>query len=86
MMPRQAWRVLALASLLPALPAMTLTEQGAALAARGGFIGPSHLRRDERMPQSGRVRLFHPDGHLVAIAEPRPGGPIGFLHPGVVLD
>ena len=42
-------------------------------------------------PRDGRVRLLHPDGHLVAIAEPRTGGDSRglvrhFLHPGVVLE
>jgi hypothetical protein len=37
------------------------------------------------------VRLLHPDGHLVAIAEPRTGGDSSgllrhFLHPGIVLE
>jgi tRNA pseudouridine55 synthase len=77
-----AARVIPLASLLPALPAITLTPEGASLAARGGFIGPGHLRDRQQVPQAGRVRLMHPDGHLVAIAEPR----TGFLHPGVVLE
>jgi len=86
-----AARVIPLAALLPALPAITLTPEGASLAARGGFIGPSHLARPSNLPQAGRVRLLHPDGHLVAIAEPRAGGDSGghsrgFLHPGVVLD
>ncbi len=88
--PREAAaRVVPLAGLLPSLPAVTLTAQGASLAARGGFIGPAHVSSparlmDVRLP--GRVRLLHPDGHLVAIAEPRGGGNAGFLHPGVVLE
>jgi tRNA pseudouridine55 synthase len=85
-----AARVVPLASLLPALPAVTLTPEGASLAARGGFIGPSHIASDQRVPDSGRVRLLHPDGRLVAIAEPRTQGEGGlqhrFLHPGVVLE
>jgi tRNA pseudouridine55 synthase len=83
-----ATRVIRLASLLPSLPAITLTPLGASLAARGGFIGPSHLVDPSSLPLQGRVRLMHPDGHLVAIAEPRPrgGAAAGLLHPGVVLD
>jgi tRNA pseudouridine55 synthase len=85
-----AARVIPLAALLPSLPAIKLTEEGAALAARGGFIGPSHVTGPSSLPQEGRVRLLHPDGHLVAIAEPRPGDSRGllphFLHPGVVLE
>jgi tRNA pseudouridine55 synthase len=86
-----AARVIPVAALLPSLPAITLTPEGASLAARGGFIGLSHVMGPSILPQAGRVRLLHPDGHLVAIAEPRLGGdtaglPRHFLHPGVVLE
>ncbi len=88
--PRDAAaRVLPLAGLLPSLPAVTLTAEGAALAARGGFVGPAHVSSTAELAglrRPGRVRLLHPDGHLVAIAEPRGGGNAGFLHPGVVLE
>ena len=80
-----AARVVPLAALLPALPAITLTREGASLAARGGFIGPSHVTGSS-LPKGGKVRLFHPDGHLIAIAEPRAGGVAGVLHPGIVLE
>ena len=70
-----AARVIPLAALLPSLPALTLTPEGASLAARGGFIGPSQVAiAPATLPETGRVRLLHPDGHLVAIAEPRTGG------------
>ncbi len=83
-----AARVIPLAALLPSLPALILTPEGASLAARGGFIVASHLAgQDPRLPAVGRVRLLHPDGHLVAIAEPKGGGDARhFLHPGVVLE
>ena len=86
-----AARVIPLAALLPSLPAITLTPEGASLAARGGFIGLSHVTGPSTLPRGGRVRLLHPDGHLIAIAEPRAGGdPAGllphFLHPNVVLE
>jgi tRNA pseudouridine55 synthase len=84
-----ASRVIPLADLLPSLPAITLTPEGASLAARGGFIGPAHVRGAAalaNLSRGGRVRLLHPDGRLVAIAEPRPGGVAGLLHPGVVLE
>jgi tRNA pseudouridine55 synthase len=79
-------RVIPLAALLPSLPAITLTPEGASLAARGGFIGLSHVTGRSALPGGGRVRLLHPDGHLIAIAEPRAGGVPGLLHPGVVLE
>jgi tRNA pseudouridine55 synthase len=81
-----AARVIPLAALLPSLPAITLTPEGASLAARGGFISPSHVTGPSTLPAGGRVRLLHPDGHLIAIAEPRAGGVAGILHPGVVLE
>jgi tRNA pseudouridine55 synthase len=86
-----AARVIPLAALLPSLPAIILTPKGASLAARGGFIGPSHVTSPATLPETGRVRLLHPDGHLVAIAESRTGGDLRgllphFLHPGIVLD
>ena len=82
-----AARVIPLAALLPSLPAITLTPEGASLAARGGFILPSHVAGPANLPKGGRVRLLHPDGHLVAIAEPRSGQDSRhFLHPGVVLE
>jgi tRNA pseudouridine55 synthase len=84
-----AKRIIPLARLLPALPAITLTVEGASLAARGGFIGPRHLTSDQNLPQTGRVKLLHPDGHLVAIAQPYSpvaGDASRLLHPGVVLE
>jgi len=85
-----ASRVIPLAALLPGLPAITLTPEGASLAARGGFLEPAHTSATAALPTFGRVRLFHPDGHLVAIAEPRPvvgaGGIRHVLHPNVVLE
>lgn len=81
-----AARVVPLADLLPALPVLTLTVEGASLAARGGFIGPAHIEGGQRLPVSGRSKLLHPDGHLVALAQPGLGGYAGFLHPNVVLE
>jgi tRNA pseudouridine55 synthase len=88
-----AARVVPLARLLTSFPAVRLTAAGASLAARGGFIGPAHVAdAAAALPAGGktadrhRVRLLHPDGHLVAIAEPRRGGVQGLLHPTVVLE
>lgn len=87
---RAAGRVIPLNQLLPWLPAVTLTPEGALLAARGGFLSPGHLTGSQAVPAAGRVRLLHPDGRLMAIAEPRPGGDAHqmprFLHPGIVLE
>ena len=87
-----AARVIPLDDLLPSLPTVTLTTEGASLASRGGFIGPAHVSGAtalSALSQGARVRLLHPDGHLVAIAEPRAGGDSAgrhFLHPGIVLE
>ena len=84
-----ARRVIAMASLLPSIPALTLTEHGASLAARGGFIGPSHVCGGGPIPAAGRVRLLGSNGRLIAVAEARAsraGRPAGVLHPDVVLE
>jgi tRNA pseudouridine55 synthase len=84
-----AARVIPLNHLLPRLPALTLTVEGASLASRGGFISAGHLDGPQLVPESGKVRLMHPDGRLLAIAERWEGGgsPLSaLLHPGVVLE
>jgi tRNA pseudouridine55 synthase len=84
-----AARVVPLHQLLPWLPALTLTPEGASLAARGGFISAGHLDGAQGVPAAGKVRLMHPDGRLLAIAERRVagfGGRSPVLHPGVVLE
>ena len=88
-----AARVIPLENLLPSLPTMTLTAEGASLAARGGFLGLAHLTGApglSTLSKGSHVRLLHPDGHLVAIAESRAGHAAGLtrdvLHPGIVLE
>jgi tRNA pseudouridine55 synthase len=84
-----ATRVIPIASLLGSIPALTLNERGAALASRGGFIGPSHIGAGQPLPAAGRVRLLRPDGRLIAIARAgaaRAGDAGGLLHPDVVLE
>src|SRR6202022_4139927 len=88
--PEQAAaRVIPLHQLLPWLPALTLTPEGASLAARGGVLSVGHLDGGQAVPAAGKVRLMHPDGRLLAIAERRVagfGGRSPVLHPGVVLE
>jgi tRNA pseudouridine55 synthase len=88
-----AARVILLENLLPSLPTMTLTAEGATLAARGGFLGPGHLAGAaglSTLSKGSHVRLLHPDGHLVAIAQSRAAHAAGLtrdvLHPGIVLE
>ena len=83
-----AARVIPLAALLPSLPAITLTPEGASLAARGGFIGPSHVAGPASLPRGG------PCASPASRRAPRRhrrtarGGQDSrhFLHPGVVLE
>jgi tRNA pseudouridine55 synthase len=81
-----AAKAIPLDRLLPSLPKVVLTPQGAAFAARGGFIRQVHLASASTLPAEGKVRLFHPDGHLIAIAGRRGHGAGAFLHPGIVLE
>ena len=84
-----AARVIPLAALLPSLPAITLTPEGASLAARGGFIGLSHVTATSTLPKGGRVRLIAPrrapDRHR-RTTRWRGSPAAHFLHPGVVLE
>jgi len=79
-------RVVRLEALLPAFPALRLTAEGIALAGKGNFVTSRHLEGAPDLPETGRVRLIHPDGHLVAVAVPKAVGGRRVLHPGVVLE
>lgn len=88
-----AGRIVPLTRLLPDLPAITLTPQGVALAARGGFLSAPHVTNPAvlaTLPPRSPVRLLHADGRLLAIGETlaeRPDKhPQHLLHPGVVLE
>ncbi|MEW6323496.1 MAG: tRNA pseudouridine(55) synthase TruB [Acidobacteriota bacterium] len=72
-------RLVPLEALLPDWPAVHLTSDAATRARHGRDLGPGELGG----PAPGRpVRLLGPDGRLLGLAEPVPGG---FLHPSVVL-
>ena len=75
-------RLIPVEALLGDWPAVALNDAGARRAGHGNEIGPDDVI-GQRPPGGGPVRLFGPDGGLLAIAEPadRPG----FLHPRVVL-
>jgi tRNA pseudouridine55 synthase len=88
-----AAHIVPLSHLLPSLPAVTLTPDGAALAVRGGFLGAPHVSGSgvlATLPSGSPVRLLHPDGRLLAIGktleESSDKRPRHFLHPGVVLE
>ncbi len=79
-----AARLVPLERLLPDLPALRLDEADARRAAHGNEVtAPGGLADDARLAGAALVRLFGPDGSLLAIARPteRPG----VLHPAVVL-
>ena len=74
-------RVIPLGRLLPHLPAVVLTREGARRAGHGVLLAPRDAA-DGRLPaDAGRARLLDESGALVGIAEPAPGG---LLHPVIV--
>lgn len=78
-----ATRVIPLERLLPDLPAVRLDEAGARRAGHGNEVTVPAGASDPALVGASAVRLFAPDGSLLAIA--RPGGRPGVLHPAVVL-
>jgi tRNA pseudouridine55 synthase len=83
---RAAAAVVPLARMLPALPPLTLTEEGARRAGHGRDLGPSDFDRGLSTSVAGGtipIRLFDKRGELVGVAELAAGS--GLLHPTVVL-
>jgi len=73
-----------LEALLPELPAVTLSAGGLRRALNGNQLRPGDfVGCDLLEPAAESVRVFSPEGRLVAVA--RPAGEPGFLHPVVVL-
>jgi tRNA pseudouridine55 synthase len=79
--------VVPLAQMLPALPALTLTHEGARRARHGLDLGPADfdggLVACASLGHARLFRLLDMAGDLVGVAEPIEGS--GFLHPAVVL-
>jgi tRNA pseudouridine55 synthase len=74
-------RLVPLERLLPAWPAVVLTEEGVRRTLHGNVVPPSAYGSDP--PAGGsRVRLLDATGQLLGIAEPESGG---VLHPVIVL-
>jgi hypothetical protein len=71
-----------LAAMLPGLPTVMLTPDGAVCAIHGRDLGTSDFSTG-RAGRAGFTRLVDPSGNLLGIAEPT--GAQGFLHPAVVL-
>jgi tRNA pseudouridine55 synthase len=82
---RGAAALVPLARMLASWPSLTLTADGLARAGHGRSLTAEDFSGASGMPpegERGHVRLLAPDGQLVALAEPEPGG---LLHPSVVL-
>jgi len=86
-----AARMLPMETLLPALPAVTLTEAGETRARHGNVLGLTHVAKWQEAPggapnpapgQPIRYRVMDGDGRLVAVAEATPAG----LQPFIVLS
>jgi tRNA pseudouridine55 synthase len=69
-------------TLLPEIPAVHVTPEGALRVAHGQTVGPSHTSAPAGDPIPLRVRLVGPDGHLLALADRHEGD---VLHPSLVL-
>jgi len=74
--------------LLPDMPEVVLTDRGATRAAHGNELTPADVTTQAVLPSGEdttpvrRWRILDPGGHLLGIAESRPGGA---LHPVIVL-
>jgi tRNA pseudouridine55 synthase len=78
--------IIPLGRMLPDMPRVDLTTEGASRAGKGRDVGPEHASSGVLpVPQGleSRFRLFDAVGSLIGIAE-RSAMP-GFLHPAVVL-
>jgi tRNA pseudouridine55 synthase len=79
--PAAADRLLPLASLLDQMPAVTVSPEGAALAAHGHALSPRQLASGAPA-EAGTVRVLDERGELLAIADRRDDA---LLHPRLVL-
>jgi tRNA pseudouridine55 synthase len=75
-------RVIPLDALLTDWPAAVLTAEGVDWVAHGRAVGPGQCVGPPAARSGTPVRLVGPDGSLLAVGEPGPGG---VLHPAVVL-
>jgi tRNA pseudouridine55 synthase len=75
-------RVQPLDGLLPEIPAVHLTSEGALRVAHGQTVGPAHSSAPAGDSTARRVRLVGPDGELLGLADRREGD---VLHPSLVL-
>lgn len=79
----ELWRsVRPMHDLLPDLPAAQLTAEGVEWVGHGRLLGPRQLTAMPSGPGTP-VRLLSPEGRLLALARPAPGG---LLHPFLVFS
>jgi tRNA pseudouridine55 synthase len=75
-------RLIPIERVLPAMPWVRLSVQGATRVSHGNTVGPVEFVDHGSSAMSGKVRVMDGDGRLLAIAD---AGPDGLLHPSVVL-
>jgi len=76
-------RLVGLNSLLPGMPAVTLTDEGRRRALNGNTLSPAHLEGPPAGPLPGsKIRVLDAVGGLLSVAEMRADG---LLHPLLVL-
>jgi tRNA pseudouridine55 synthase len=84
--PRDALRaqIKPMHALLPDLPAVTVTDEGADWARHGRDLGPRQVADRPLAAAPALVRLLAPDGQLLGLAEPAKTP--GFLHAAVIFS
>ena len=76
-------RLVGLNTLLPGMPAVTLTDEGRRRALNGNTLSPAHLDGPPAGPLAGsKIRVLDAFGGLLSVAEMRADG---LLHPLLVL-
>ncbi len=83
--PALADRLVGLNTLLPGMPAVTLTDEGRRRAFNGNTLAPAHLEGPPALagPAAGsKIRVLDASGSLLSVAEMRADG---LLHPLLVL-
>jgi tRNA pseudouridine55 synthase len=76
-------RLVGLNTLLPGMPAVTLTDEGRRRALNGNTLSPAHLEGPPAGPLAGsKIRVLDAFGGLLSVAEMRADG---LLHPLLVL-
>jgi tRNA pseudouridine55 synthase len=80
--PTVGSRLIPMDALLPTLPPVVLTEEGARRASHGNALSPRDVVGALTCDGAPHVRLMDLEGHLIGVGAP---GPDGLLRPAVVL-